>query len=362
MQWIAYLMIPFLFSLVLTPIVRKIAVYLEVYAQINERTVHKGKIARIGGVAIFVSFILSMTLCVEYFGNGIDTTIQALLISCCIVFVGGLVDDMLDLPAGLKFLFQAVAAIVLMRMGGVELGVIHLPFGIVIDMGLVSVLVTFFWIVGITNAVNLIDGLDGLAGGVSTIILITIAACSFIDGRYMDIGMLSLLLAGATLGFLVFNTHPASIFMGDCGALFLGFFIASISLMGFKSSTFITLGFPILLLAVPIIDTFSAILRRVLKKQSIAHADKNHLHHVLMNRFGHRNTVFIIYGITICFGISAYTYIFNKTVGLVVILILLIAMELFIEKTHMISEKFHPILSFVDLLFRRHKEDENQKQ
>lgn len=350
MQWIAYVVIPFLLSLALTPIVRKIAVYLEVYAQINERTIHKGKIARIGGVAIFLSFILSMTFCVNLFGNGIDVTMQALLLGSFIIFIGGLVDDMLEMSAKGKVLFQAIAALVVMQMGGVELGVIHLPFGIIIDMGLISLAVTFVWLIGITNAVNLIDGLDGLAGGVSTIILLTIAACSFIDGRYMDIGMLSLLLAGATLGFLVFNTHPASIFMGDCGALFLGFFIASISLMGFKSSTFITLGFPILLLAVPIIDTFSAILRRVLKKQSIAHADKNHLHHVLMARFGHRNTVFIIYGITFSFGISAYLYIFNKTVGLLAICVLLIAMEIFIEKTHMISEHYHPILSLIQFI------------
>lgn len=350
MQWIAYLMIPFLLSVIFTPLVRKIAILLEVYAEMNERTVHKGKIARIGGVAIFLAFLLSMTICINLFGNGIDTTMQSLLIGCFIIFIGGLLDDMLNLPPLGKVAFQAIAAIIVMYMGGVELGVIHLPFGMIIDMGLVSKLVTFVWIVGVTNAVNLIDGLDGLAGGVSTIILITIAACSFIDGRYMDIGILSLLLAGATLGFLVFNTHPASIFMGDCGALFLGFFIASISLMGFKSSTFITLGFPILLLAVPLIDTFSAILRRVLKKQSIAHADKNHLHHVLMARFGHRNTVFIIYGITFSFGISAYLYIFNKTLGLFVICVLLIAMEIFIEKTHMISEKYHPILSFVNLI------------
>lgn len=350
MQWIAYVIIPLLLSIVLTPIVRKLAIALEVYAEVNERTVHKGKIARMGGISIFLAFLLSMTICVNIFGNGIDTTMQALLIGCFIIFIGGLLDDMLNLPPLGKVAFQAAAALVVMQMGGVELGVIHLPFGIVIDMGLISVLVTFVWIIGVTNAVNLIDGLDGLAAGVCTIILITIAASSFIDGRYMDIGMLSLLLAGATLGFLVFNTHPASIFMGDCGSLFLGFFIASISLMGFKSSTFITLGFPILLLAVPLIDTFSAILRRVLKHQSIAHADKNHFHHVLMARFGHRNTVFIIYGITFSFGIGAYLYIFNKMLGLVVIFILAIAMEIFVEKTNMISEKYHPILTFIDFI------------
>lgn len=356
MQWFAYVIIPLLLSLILTPLMKKVAVYLKVYAEENERTVHKGKVARIGGVAIFVSFIVSMAISVDIFSNGIDSMIQSLLISCCIIFIGGLIDDMMDLHPIVKFGFQAIAAINLIWFGGVELGVIHLPFGIIIDMGVVSFVISFFWIVGITNAVNLIDGLDGLAGGVSSIILFTIAAISFIDGRYLDVGMLSLLLAGATLGFLVFNIHPASIFMGDCGALFLGFFIASISLMGFKSSTFITLGFPILLLAVPIIDTVSAMLRRILRGQSIAHADKNHLHHVLKNRFGHRKTVFIIYAITLGFGVGAYLYIINKTVGLMLIIVMFIGMEVFIEKTHMISEKFHPLLSLADM-FSKNKND-----
>lgn len=357
MQWFAYVMVPLLLSVILMPIVKRIAIYLKVYAQENERTIHKGKVARIGGIAVFVSFMVSMAICVDVFGNGIDSTVQSLLISCCIIFIGGLIDDMVDLHPIAKFGFQIVAAVNLIWFGGVELGVIHLPFGIIIDMGVVSFIVSLIWIIGITNAVNLIDGLDGLAGGVSIIILFTIAAISFIDGRYLDIGMLSLLLAGATLGLLIFNIHPASIFMGDCGALFLGFFIASISLMGFKSSTFITLGFPILLLAVPIIDTISAMLRRILKGQSIAHADKNHLHHVLMARFGHRNTVFIIYAITIGFGVGAYLYIINKTIGLLIIVIMFIGMEIFIEKTHMISEKYHPILSFLGLITGKRNKD-----
>lgn len=344
MKWLAYMIVPFLISLVLTPIVKWLAIKLEIYAQINERTVHKGKIGRIGGVAIYVAFLLSMT----YFSQqeGIDSMIRGLLIGSGIIFIGGLVDDMLDLKPIYKILFQVVAAIVLIYVGNVELGVIHLPFDIVIDMGVISLLVTFVWIIGITNAINLIDGLDGLAGGVSAIILFTIACISFIDMRE-DIGKLSLLLVGSICGFLVFNFHPASIFMGDCGALFLGFFIAAISLMGFKSSTFITLGFPMLLLAVPIVDTFSAILRRKLSGKSFADADKNHFHHVLMRKFGHRNTVLIIYAITICFGMGAYLYIINKTVGLIVIVLLFLGLELFIERTKMISEKFHPIMGLM---------------
>lgn len=356
MQWIAYVVAPFLLSMLLTPLVKWVAIGLGVYAEVNERTVHKGRVARIGGISIYVAFML----CFAYFSNGIDATFQGLLLGGAIIFIGGLVDDMINLKPIAKIGFQVIATIILMWVGGVQLGDIHLPFGITIDMGIVSVLITFVWIVGVTNAVNLIDGLDGLAGGVSVIILFTIASISFIDGRFIDVGILSLILAGATLGFLLFNTHPASIFMGDCGALFLGFCISAISLMGFKSSTFITLGFPILLLAVPIIDTISAMLRRFLKGQSFADADKNHLHHVLMRRFGHRNTVLIIYMITIGFGVGAYLYIINKLIGLSIIIIMFVGLELFIEKTNMISERYHPIMG----LLRRIKKimPKNEKQ
>lgn len=358
MQWIAYIVVPFLISVVMTPIVKWVAIKLEVYAQMNERTIHKGKIARIGGVAIYVAFMLGMV----YFVDGIDLTIQALLIGSCIIFVGGLIDDMMNLKPIYKVAFQAVATIILISVGGVELDTIRLPFNIAINMGLISFIVTFVWVIGITNAINLIDGLDGLAGGVSAIILLTIASISFVDDRFHDIGMLSLILAGAILGFLIFNLHPASIFMGDCGALFLGFFIASISLMGFKSSTFITLGFPILLLAVPIIDTISAMLRRLLSGKSFASADKSHLHHVLMKRFGHRNTVLIIYMITIGFGVGAYVYIVNKTIGLIIVAIIFFALEIFIEKTNMISEHYHPLISFWDYMVGKNKKMEKESK
>lgn len=339
MQEFAYLIVPFIIAVVFTPIVKLVAKHLGVYALMNERTIHTKVMTRIGGVAIYLAFILSMT----YFCDAIDSTIKGLLYGSSIMFLTGLIDDMTNMKPIIKLFFQLVATFVLISIGGVELDVIRLPLGITIDMGVISLLVTVGWVIGITNAINLIDGLDGLAGGVCAIILITIAFISFIDQRN-DLAMLSLIMAGAILGFLVFNIHPASVMMGDCGALFIGFFIASISLMGFKSSTFITLGFPILLLSVPIIDTLSAILRRKLSGKSFADADKMHFHHMLMQRFGHRNSVFIIYLITIAFGISAYLYIINKTLGLLLVCILFIAIEIFIEKTEMISRHYHPIL------------------
>lgn len=352
MQWVAYVVVPLIIAMILTPLVNRIALRLDIYAHTNERTVHHGKIARIGGVAIYIAFLLGLTI----FTDAIDVNITGIVIGSFIMFMGGLVDDMLDISPWVKLAMEIAAALVVIIVGQVELDVIHLPLGIVIDVSFISLLITMLWIIGITNAINLIDGLDGLAGGVSVIVLMTIAATSFLDQR-SDIGMMSLILAGATIGFLVFNMHPAKIFMGDCGALFLGFMISTISLMGFKGSTFITLGFPILLLSVPIIDTLSAMLRRFLHGKSFTDADRGHLHHQLMRRFGHGKTVYIIYGITMAFGVSAYIYIINRTVGLCCVVALLIGLEIFIEKTAMISEKYHPLVSLFNRLIPTHKNE-----
>lgn len=354
MDTLKYLLLPFLCSAILTPLVQMIAVKLEVYAEMNERTIHTKKIARIGGVSIYVAFLL----CMAYFMKT-DITINGILIGGSVMFFGGLVDDMVNLPPKIKLLIEAIAAIVLMVVGQVSLDIIRLPFGITIDMGFISFLVTFVWIIGITNAVNLIDGLDGLSGGICTIILIVIACLSTIEGR-MDIQLMSLVLAGSTLGFLLFNWHPASIFMGDCGALFLGFIISAISLLGFKSSTIMTLALPILLLMVPIVDTLGAIVRRKLSGHKFSDADKKHVHHLLMQRFGHRNTVLILYVVTALFGFTAFIYIVNKTAGLIVLFVMAIIVELFLEISGMIAGNYHPLLSiYRRIIGKKHKKNEN---
>ena len=329
MDWLKYLIIPLALSALITPFLKIVAYRLDIYAQVNERTVHKGKIARIGGVAIYISFVVCMAVFMKT-----DMTINGILIGGTIMFIGGLIDDMVNLKPKYK------------------LDVIRLPMGISIDMGLVSFIVTFVWIIGITNAVNLIDGLDGLAGGISAIILVVIACLSVIEGR-LDIQTMSLILAGATMGFLLYNSHPASIFMGDCGALFLGFIISAISLLGFKSSTIMTLALPILLLAVPIVDTIGAILRRKLSGHKFSEADKNHLHHLLMQRFGHRNTVIILYVVTALFGFTAYIYLINKATGFLVLFIIALVVELFIEFSGMISKQYHPLLSIANTIQKR---------
>lgn len=347
MQWILYLLVPFVIATIATPVVKWIAKELKAYAEMNERTIHTKIIARIGGVAIYVAFIISMAIFMKA-----DVQIRGVLLGGTVMFIGGLIDDLVNLSPKKKLAFQIIAAMLLMFYGNVMLDKIYLPLGIVIDMGIISFLVTFFWITGITNAINLIDGLDGLAGGICVIIMIVVASLSTIDGR-TDICTMALILAGSILGFLLFNSYPASIFMGDCGALFLGFMISAIGLMGFKSSTFITLGLPILLCAVPIVDTLSAIVRRKLSGKRFDEADKNHLHHVLMRRFGHRNTVLILYAVTASFGVAAYLYILNRALGLLCLFVMAIVVEIFLEKSHMISVSYHPLTSLVDLIFKK---------
>lgn len=333
----AYLLVPFLISLVLTPLVKQYSIPAQTYAKENHRTVHHGKISRIGGVAIYLSFMISMAIYMKA-----DRAITGIILGGSIMFFTGLVDDLIDIKPPVKLFFEVVAALVLIYYG-VQVDRIRLPFGLTIDFGLISFLFTIIWIAGITNAVNLIDGLDGLSGGMSVIILVVIGCIALIERR-PDIVSLAFILAGSTFGFLIYNSHPASIFMGDCGSLFLGSMISAISIVGFKSSTILTLALPILLLIIPIIDTLSAILRRTLKGMKFSQADKSHLHHLLMKQFGHRNTVIIMCGFTALFGLSAYVYMINRNLGFFTILALLFFVELFIEKSAMISEKFHPLL------------------
>lgn len=334
--WLEYLL-PFVIAVVLTPLVKKYSVVCKAYALENNRTVHHGKISRIGGVAIYLSFMITAALFLRT-----DRQLTGVFLGGTVMFFTGLVDDLIDIKPMTKLFFEMVAALILI-WSGVQIDVLRLPFGIRIDFGIVAFLFTFLWVCGITNAVNLIDGLDGLAGGMSVVILVVTGSLAIIDRR-PDVISLCFILAAATLGFLVYNAHPASIFMGDCGSLFLGFMISAISLLGFKSSTIMTLALPILLLMVPIIDTISAILRRTLKGMKFSQADKSHLHHLLMKKYGHRNTVMIMCGLTGLFGLSAYVYLLNRNMGFLVMMVILLAVELFIEKSAMISEKVHPLM------------------
>ena len=344
METLLAFVVPFCLSTLLIPLVKKVSIKTEAWAKQNERTIHHGIISRIGGIAIFIAFSVGLALFFKA-----DRSILGIYLASSLMFLIGLWDDFLDLPAKFKFLLQVGCAMILLVFG-VRVDTLRI-LGVPITNTMITSIFTILWVVGITNAINFLDGLDGLCGGMILVVLSVVCSISIVDQRG-DIVLLSLIMMGSILGFLLYNSHPASIFMGDCGSLFLGCMIASISLLGFKSSTMMTLSFPILILILPIIDTFSAILRRKIKHIPFDQADRSHLHHQLMARFGQTTSVLIMCAITFGFGMSAFVYIHDRRIGMLLMFILMLGIELFIERTGMISPSFHPIHSLFRGIFK----------
>lgn len=300
--------IPFLVAVVIsyisTPMVRKLAIKIgAVDVPKDDRRVHTQAMPFLGGIAIFASFVITVLLFLP-----LDRSTFAILMGATVIVISGILDDLRDLSPKAKLLFQISAAIILV-LGGIKIEFITNPFSstsTLVMIGWLSIPITIFWIVGITNTVNLIDGLDGLAAGVAMISSISLMLVAY-KFSYTEITILAAIVAGGCLGFLPFNFNPAKIFMGDTGALFLGFILAAISIEGImKSVATIAVVVPIIILGIPIFDTTFAIFRRLLNGQSIMAADKGHLHHRLLNMgFSQKKTVLILYGISSIFGLTA---------------------------------------------------------
>ena len=329
------IVIPFLFVLAITPFIKRVAKHIGAMDIPNERKVHKVPIPRLGGLGIYMGFILGYVL----FGT-MSLKMNAILIGSFIIIITGIIDDINPIPAKIKFLFQIVAASVVAFYGKILLSDLS-AFGFYIEFGIFSYPITILFIVSIINCINLIDGLDGLAAGLSSIYFITIGIV--IVGWMHTFGLdavITFVMLGSTLGFLCHNFNPAKIFMGDSGSMFLGYMIAVIALLGFKNVTLTTLLVPICLLAIPIMDTLFAIIRRVINKKPIGEPDKKHLHHQLLNlNISHRNTVLIIYFVDILFAGAMLVYmLYDRTVGVILYSILFIIVLIFVLKTNIIIE------------------------
>lgn len=329
-------LITFLFVALFMKTIKKIAIHINAIDIPNKRKVHKVPIPRIGGLGIYAGFLLGYML----FGWE-SVQMNAILIGSFIIVATGLIDDINPIPAKYKFIAQIIASSVIPLYGGIVLKDIS-AFGIYINFGPLSTIVTILFITAIMNCINLIDGLDGLAGGISAIYFLMIGVIAIIfKSTGLDV-VLTFIMFGATLGFLVHNFYPASIFMGDSGSLFLGYIISVISLLGYKNVTFTSLIVPIFLLAIPIMDTLFAIIRRLLKHEPITMPDKSHLHHQLLKlNFSIKKSVLIIYLIDILFAITSIIYaIGDKDVDIIIIyIILLLLVIILIIKTDIISDK-----------------------
>ena len=274
------------------------------------RRVHKKPIPVGGGIAMVISVTILMLVFLK-----INKSLVFAIISSLIIAFSGLYDDKYDLSPKLKFGFQILAAIVLV-MGGMKIEFFTNPFDsedALLILNMLSIPVTIFWVCGITNTINLIDGLDGLASGVSMICAISMFFITYQMGRY-EVSVVCALVAGACLGFLPFNFNPAKIFMGDTGALYLGFMLSYISISGFLKQA------AILMIFVTVFDTAFAMVRRKLSGKSIVEADKGHLHHRLLNMgLNQKQTVVILYSISALFGILANVISkFHSSIGLII--------------------------------------------
>lgn len=334
--YILPLFVAIFISFIMTPVIRKLAFKVgAIDIPKDERRVHKEPMPLLGGLAIFISVVVSSFVFLPK-----DKSLLSIILGGSIIIISGVIDDILGLSPKKKVLFQLAAGIVLI-IGDVKIDFVTNPFSMqdtLFYLKWLSVPVTLFWVVGITNTVNLIDGLDGLADGVAMISSFSLMMVAAKFG-YSNVMILSCILGGACLGFLPFNFNPAKIFMGDTGALFLGFMLAAISIEGvMKSIATIAIIVPIIILGVPIFDTTFAIFRRLLNGKSITSADKGHLHHRLLDKgFSQRKTVLILYGISAIFGLVAvlvakynsHQTIYFSVVLFIVIMFLVIKIGLF---------------------------------
>lgn len=343
------LVICFFASIILTPFVKKLAFIVGATDKPNQRKVHQKIMPRLGGLAIFISFVIGVLfLKPNHFLTFNEHYHWPIMLGSLVIILTGVVDDIKEISPKVKMAGQILAAFLVVVIGDLRVEFINLPFGGEINFGALSIPLTMIWIVGITNAINLIDGLDGLAGGVSTIALLTIAAMAGVMGQpYVMI--MALIMAVSTTGFLFYNFYPAKIFMGDTGALFLGFIISVLSLLGFKGITFISLIIPVIILGVPISDTFFAIVRRLVNKQPLSAPDKSHMHHCLLRAgFSHRQAVLLIYAMSTIFGLAAFIFSQATVWGsLIVIATLILTIEYIVEKIGLIREDYKPLINFV---------------
>lgn len=299
-------MIALLIAYGMVPVIRRIAIRTGFVDKPNQRKIHTEPIPLLGGLAIYVSFVVTAGV----FGHA-GPTFRGIAIGGFLIFGIGVLDDFYktrgrDFRALPKFLMQIAAAVVLI-ISQIRISGVNLPFGSYYSFPLwLSILATVFWVVAITNMMNFLDGVDGLASGLAAISALTLVFIAILKGQSV-MAILAVSLMGSSLGFLKYNFHPARIFMGDAGATFLGYVLAAVAIDGaFKSATLVSLAVPVLALGVPIFDTFWVIIRRVRDNRPIYIADKGHTFHLLMKSgLSQVQTVAFMYLLGLCFSLAS---------------------------------------------------------
>jgi UDP-GlcNAc:undecaprenyl-phosphate GlcNAc-1-phosphate transferase len=319
-------------SLLLTSLVRRTC---ERFGWLDEprdgRRSHRTPVPRLGGAAIFGSLIIALSI-LPFINNLLTASLRAdkarlltVLVPASLVFLFGVYDDFRGTNARFKFIGQALAGVIFYWMGGrVETLSIPLVGSVVLPQALGCAL-TVLWVVAITNAFNLIDGIDGLATGAALFALLVLLGVSVMLGHPL-VTVFAVALCGALIGFLPYNFSPASIFLGDSGSLFLGFTLAALSVLGAqKASTAVAVAIPIIAFGLPVLDTGFALVRRFIGGRPVFQGDREHIHHKLLERgWSHRHAALVLYGVCALFGLLALLFVSEgsaKTTGLVLFVI-----------------------------------------
>lgn len=347
----------FCFVAIIIPFIKKLAIQIGAVDMPRTRHIHSKPMPKMGGIGIFLGFLLGYMLFSEP-----SVQMNSILIGGFIIILVGLIDDMTELKPLVKFIGQLASACVIVFYGQFLLNDVS-AFGIYLHFGILAYPITIFFILGCINCINLIDGLDGLSSGISSIYFLTVGIIATMQGHFGLDFVLSFVMLGSTLGFLVHNFHPASIFVGDSGSMFMGFIISVIALLGFKNVTLTSLIIPLLLIAIPILDTLFAIIRRLLKGESPSTADKFHIHHQLLNRnFSQTATVLIIYFIDLLFAFASILYVLHdRKLGYIIYGILMVIVLVFILKTNVVFDKDNNIIIDKIKKIKDGSEFENEK-
>lgn len=344
------LVLSLLITIALVPILKKLALRYKAVDMPNSRKVHHIPVPRIGGLAMALGAVVPIMIWSP--GNRF---VDSLLLGSAVLVAFGLVDDLKELGYRGKLLGQIIAATIVVVYGGLTFDSVGdlLPEGVLIPMWF-SVPFTFLAIVGVTNAINLADGLDGLAGGISMMIFICLGVVAF-RNDFTAIALLSVAIVGAILGFLCFNSHPANIFMGDAGSQLLGFLSVSLAIYISQASEPLSRSFPLLLLGFPILDTLTVMVERIRKGVSPFKADKNHFHHKLM-RLGasHAAAVVVIYTIQFALVISAFFLRFYSEWIIIVAYLLFCGTAIVALDSHIARRSAHLLATLSGRLIHGH--------
>ena len=355
LKFVLVLIATLLTSLVLTPLVRFFAFRVGAVDNPNARRINKVPMPSAGGLAIIISFVIAtlalmpMILKTQIGGKSYFEYILPVVLGALVIALTGFIDDVYELSPKIKFLGILLGAVIIWIFTDFRFDSFKIPFGgpMLHFNPFLSFFLTILWVVAITNAVNLIDGLDGLVSGVSMISLTTMGLVSYFFLYDTDIflTLTIFVLIFAIAGFFPYNYHPAIIYLGDTGSLFIGFMISVLSLQGLKNATAVAVVTPIIVLGVPIVDTTVAIIRRTLSGQKFYEADNMHLHHRLLAMgFTHRGAVLVVYGIAMFFSlVSLLLNVSSRLGGILLMIGVAFALEIFIEGLEIWGPKRTPL-------------------